>query len=331
MLPLAGQERGSDSLLLPDLSPYDEALERGYLAGMGFMRRHRDLKADPRRVLPSARSVIMLALPYPLVPERLTAGHGLVASFSWGPDYHIRIGLLLESLCSLLKTLQPTAEHLAFVDSGPVLERWWAERAGLGRIGRNGALILDRTGPFCFLASVITSMELASDLPLRPLQAPGLGCGTCERCLRICPTGALKSSGVLDARRCISYLTIEHRGPIPLELRPLLGARLFGCESCLRACPGAEPIQPSLAPPLTDCVEILETPDPILRAGIEGSSLSRAGTRGLKRNAAVVLGNTGFGSPRLPEILSALGQAALHPSPIVSEHARWALGQLEVP
>ena len=247
---------------------------------------------------------------------------GQVARYARGPDYHEHLWQKLNLLRDWLKSALPESDAHGVTDTAPLLERDFARRAGLGWFGKNTMLINRDRGSFFFLAALLTSAALQPDPP----QATS-HCGTCTRCLDACPTEAFVRPGVLDARRCISYLTIELRSPIPLEFRPLVGDHLFGCDICQTVCPWNRradsrgpldfPANPELA--RLDPVEILGLTDVQFRQRFGGTSLSRTRRRGLVRNAAIVLGNVGDRSA-----LPALEQAARDPDPVIAEAASWA-------
>jgi epoxyqueuosine reductase len=220
----------------------------------------------------------------------------------------------------------PEARWVAYVDTGPLMDRAWAERAGLGWIGKNTNLILQGKGSYSFLGEILTDLAIEPDPPARD------HCGTCVRCIAACPTGAILGPRQLDARRCISYLTIEHRGPIPLELRPAIGTRIFGCDDCQEACPWNRFATPTQDPEFRDApgqatpalIPLLDLDEAAFRARYQGTAILRAKRAGFARNVAVALGNAG--DPRgVPALARAL---AADPEPMVRGHAAWALGRL---
>jgi epoxyqueuosine reductase len=308
-----------------DFDRYDAFLAEGRAGDMAWLGETRDVRADVRRLLPETRSVAVLAMdygrPHPRDPGGLS---GKVASYAWGRDYHNLIGLRVRDLRRRLEALHPGLKTWGGVDSGPVWERGWAAMAGLGFSGRNGMQISPADGSTFFLAVVLLSAELAPDEPVAVDH-----CGRCRRCIDACPTAAILPAGGLDARRCISYLTIEHRGSIPEDLRPLMGRWIFGCDDCQTACPHVRlpdrPVPADFFPrhawlPLP---ALLLAGDDALRDTFEGTPLRRAvGTR-LKRNACVALGNIGD-----PAARPALENALECGDEIVAEHAAWALGRL---
>ncbi len=308
----------------PGFARYDEFLAAGHHASMGWLETSRDVRGDPERLLPGARSVVVLAMDYarpaPPDPGGLT---GRVACYAWGRDYHALIGLRVRHLRRALEAAFPGLRTWGGVDSGPAWERGWAEAAGLGFSGKNGMAIVPSEGSLFFLATLLLTEELAPDTPV------GDHCGKCRRCLDACPTGALLDGGGMDAARCISYLTIEHDGAIPEPLRPALGRWLFGCDDCQVACPhqhaARHPVPADFAPrhawlPLP---AILEASDRALLDTFEGTPIRRAAPHRLRRNAAVVLGNIGD-----PAARPALERARASSDGTLAEHAGWALDRL---
>ncbi len=298
-------------------------LAAGRAGEMGYLARRTAERIDPRAARPWARAVISLAYPYRPPPPppgdwRATLT-GRIAAYALGEDYHARVGALLDALAARLAAAFPGARFQGYVDTGPVLEREWAMRAGLGWIGKH-TLLLDRAaGSYFFLAELFTDLELAAS----PL--PADHCGTCARCHAACPTGALGPGYTMDPRRCLSYLTIEHRSAIPAELRPHLGNWVFGCDLCQEACPwngeardaaGAEGLAPHLP-------SLLALDEAGFRARFGKTAVARAKRRGLLRNAAVALGNSGN-----TDAVPALAAALADPEPLVRGHAAWALGRL---
>jgi len=312
----------------PTWAAYQDWLTHGYAAEMAYLARPDAVtrRSDPRYVLPEARTVLVVAAPYASAPHPvLPPLHGRVSRYAWGADYHHWLLHDLKTLVRRLGEKYGTFPSRCEVDTGPILERAWAQAAGLGWVGKNTNLIHPRLGSYLFLGVALLGLDL------EPLPAPQLpNCGNCTRCLEVCPTGALVAPGVLDARRCIAYLTIEHRGAIPTELRPLLGEWVFGCDMCQEVCPwnrkplaghGAMPAPPTATLDLVDVLTMRETD---FRTRFRHTPLWRATWRGLARNAAVVLGNL-----HDPVARPALQQAAEnHPDALTREHAAWALDQL---
>ncbi len=305
-------------------------LAAGNLTGMAWITADwLDRATDPARFLPGARSVILLALPChaeaPALPPGDAPTRGRVARYAWGRDYHRGFESRLRRIARHLRedfdaTARPT------VDYGPLLERPLAVSGGLGWQGQSTMLLVPGIGPWVLLGAIATDLELPPGEPLRK------SCGTCRRCVTACPTGALGADGqVLDARLCISYHTIENRGAIPRDLREKFGAWVFGCDDCLDSCPvGAARFDahPDFAaaseddafPPLA---ALLALDEAAFAARFRGRAIMRAKRDGLVRNACVALGNTGAAHD-LPPLVAALDD----PSPLVREHAAWAIGRL---
>lgn len=212
--------------------PLKSWLREGLHGAMGYMENHLDKRLDPRLLVPGARSVVVVTLNYfPKEKQHLQSPY-IVSKYAYGKDYHYIMKEKLHQLSEKLRERVPMHEGRVFTDSGPVLERAWAVKAGLGWMGKNGCLIIPRKGSFFFLGELITNVELAPDPPFEKNL-----CGSCRRCLDACPTGALTAPARLDARRCISYLTIELKSPIPLDFRGKLRGRVFGCDICQDVCP----------------------------------------------------------------------------------------------
>jgi epoxyqueuosine reductase len=290
---------------------------------MQWMERAAEKRCDLQRVLPGARSVVIVALNYWQGPEQPRRGAGRIARYAWGDDYHDLMLGKLEKLSAFLADLGGAQK--CYVDTGPVLERDHAAEAGIGWHGKSTMLIDAKLGTWFFIGEILTTLDLAPDPP-QPAR-----CGTCQRCLTACPTGAITEPHRLDARRCISYLTIELKGSIPLELRPLIGDRIYGCDDCLEACPwnrfaavsreAAFNAPPARARLLRD---FLSLDDAKFRELFRRSPIKRIKRRGFLRNVCVALGNVG-GEEDLP----ALRRAAADPEPLIAEHAAWAIGQIE--
>lgn len=311
----------------------DRAALAAWLSGnrhatMAWMARDPDKRSDPERLLPGCKSVVALAINYGPedggdAPERT----GRVARYARGRDYHKTLGRKLKDLAAWL-TAESGLPSRTFVDTGPVLERAWAERAGLGWIGKNANLLTRDLGSWILLGEVLTAAELTSDAgPHQDF------CGTCTACLDACPTHAIEAPGVVDSNACISYWTIEHRGPIPEPRRPGIGDWIFGCDVCQEVCPWnvsfAKPARDdpfSRRPDLDglDPAEILGLSESAFRARFSGTSLMRARWDGMRRNACIVLGNRGDDAA-LPALHAASRDADL----MVAEHARWAIERIE--
>jgi epoxyqueuosine reductase len=305
------------------VAPFIERwLAEGRAGEMAWLARRKEERLDPRRAMPWARSVVSLGHPYrppsrPPADWRATL-RGRIAAYAVGEDYHDRLARLLRTLATRLAAEFPGAAFRDYVDTGPVLEREWARRAGIGWIGRN-TLVLDRAhGSYLFLAELFTDLALESAPPAVD------HCGTCMRCHAACPTDALGPGYTMDPRRCISYLTIEHRGPIPIELRPALDNWIFGCDVCQEVCPwNGEPAEATAEDLMPHLPSVLALDEPAFRARFGKTAVSRAKRRGLLRNVAVALGNTG-NPDAVPHLVRALEDA----EPLVRRHAAWALGRL---
>ncbi len=347
----------------PHADAYASWVDAGYAATMGYMARDTVRRQDPRIVLPGARSVIVAGLSYfvanPSADLWNDPSRGRISRYAWGLDYHAVMLPRLRQLADFLDgQTRREVQHRAYVDTGPVLERDFAAQAGLGFIGKNTCLINPRMGSYLFLGEILASLDLDFDEPaidagaeitmlrsgrelLDPRDNPAASstsrtrigtCGACTRCLEICPTHAFPSPYVLDGNRCISYLTIELKGSIPLELRSQMGNWIFGCDECQSICPWprryAQPTHndflrfdpEQVAPKLLDLMGL--TGDEF-RARFRRTPMWRAKRRGLLRNVAVALGNWGN-----PQAVPAL-QRSLHDSePLIGEHAAWALARV---
>jgi len=302
-------------------------LAAGYAGEMSYLAERADAYADPGRVLPGARSVLVLGLNYRTEdPAPVGPGYGRVSRYAWGVDYHDLIHDRLKKLIAKLHELAPTAVARGVVDTAPLLEREFAQLAGLGWVGKN-TLLLNRTaGSWFFLAALLTDLELDYDAPHATDH-----CGTCTACLDACPTDAFVAPYVIDSRRCISYLTIELRSDIPRELRAGVGDWVFGCDVCQDVCPWNNKAPESRAVELRPRVEsnpmelasLFRLSDDEFRARFRHTPLWRAKRRGVLRNAAIVLGNG-----RAAESLNALLLGLRDTEPLVRAASAWALGQL---
>ena len=324
----------------PELTYLDEWLARGYAGDMAWMARNADRRADVRNVVPGARSVIVTGTIYnteseygddptqPLEsPHHRTPTRAKVARYALGDDYHDVLKARLDALVAWMQaeSFEPF-DARAYVDTGPVQERVYAQYAGLGWIGKNTCLINAEHGSFLFLAEIITT------LPLEPDTQALEQCGTCRKCLDACPTGALVDAGVLDSTKCISYLTIELRSGIPEEYRAAIGNHVYGCDICQDVCPHNQPASVSTDAPwqprggldLPRLVDLWRQSDEQLRTLLKGSAMKRAKLTGLRRNLAVAIGNSGDA-----EAVAALherrGDQPSAADPMVAEHVDWAL------
>ncbi len=301
---------------------------------MTYLNRTAEKRAHPELVLPGVRSVITVTQSYFtgwLPPEvRNDPARGLIAAYAWGQDYHDIILPRLEELADYLKSITPGTATRCFTDSGPVLEREFGERAGLGFIGKNTMLIHPRRGSLFFIGEILTTLELPpSPLPVLP------GCGSCTRCLQACPTHALPAPYILDSNLCISYLTIEYKGIIPRPLRSKLGNHIFGCDDCQDCCPWnerfstptSEPAYASTldrqAPLLAELAALSESD---FRNKFAKSPVLRPKYEGFLRNVAIALGNWNDEAA-----LDSLELLLSHESALVRLHAAWAVGQIKTP
>lgn len=307
---------------------FDDWLARGFAGSMTYLPRGREKRRDSRLPVPGAIAAIVVAMSY---GGREPSGP--VARYARGHDYH---DIMLERLTALHSWLDTEVGKRVlgkpYVDTGPILERDLARRAGLGWFGKNTNLINPTLGSFFFLGVLLVGVDLLPDAPFGTDR-----CGTCTRCLEACPTEALVGPRILDATRCISYLTIELKAEIPVELRSRIGDLLYGCDICQEVCPWNErfaPLLPDDSPYMartalgnkasrTLARELLVMNDAEFRESFTGSPMKRAKLRGLKRNAAVVLGNVGTA-----EDILALEEARSDPEPLVREHADWGLGEI---
>ncbi len=339
----AGRELGFHAVGIAPALParrfraFEEWLEGGMHGDMAYLADpvQRAARADVRTLLAGARSVVVVGLAHDAGVVPLERLRGQVARYARNRDYHSIIKARLRELAERLSQLvaRPVASRPC-VDTAPVLERELAERAGLGFVGKNNLLIAPGLGSYLLLGEVILDVDLE---PTAPAEAARVRCGACTACLDACPTGAFVGPHLLDARRCISYLTIEHRGAIPRELRRALGTRIFGCDVCQEVCPfnAAAPARTAPDPGLAlttraaersapDLVRTLGLGAAQMRQLVRGTPLRRAGRDGLLRNVCVALGNAGD-----PSAIPALARAlAGDRSPLVRGHAAWALGRL---
>jgi epoxyqueuosine reductase len=321
--------------LAPESSPqFQDWLNERRHGEMAYLQRNAHKRVDPQKVLPGAQSVITLAVNYLAKEEggtkpQETTGNGLrgvIARYARSADYHEIIGERLRQLEDFVNELGgPNTRSLWYIDTGPLLERDLAQRAGLGFIGKHTNLISRRFGNWIFLSEIITTLRLEPDAPEKNR------CGSCRHCLDACPTGAIKAPFQLDARLCISYLTIELKGSIPVELRAAIGNRIYGCDDCLEACPWnrfaragkmmKDHARSELE--LPGLLELLSLTEPQFKQRFADTPLLRAKRRGLMRNVCVALGNIGDESA-----LPALNKAAEDPEPLIAEHAHWAVDRI---
>jgi epoxyqueuosine reductase len=333
-------ELGFDDMRVAQVEPVSPAPLRDWLAAgrhadMAWMERTAEKRLDPGLVLPGARSIIMLGVNY--WTGALRQDGPVWARYALHEDYHdtmkpalVAAGRVLEELYGITGD-----DYRYYVDTGPVLERGWAAKSGLGFAGKNAMLISRRHGNWLFLASILTRLELAPDAPVRRQQSgfadTGLLCGKCTRCLDACPTQAFAAPGVVDSRRCISYLTIEHKGVIPREMRAGIGRHIYGCDVCLEVCPWNRFAQEGrrlllaarLELPQLTLADLLALTPESFATIFRKTAIKRLKLAGLLRNACVVAGNSGG-----PDLLPALVRLAEHPLPLVRAHAVWAVRRL---
>ena len=305
-------------------------LGAGMHGEMAFMAARTDERAEPRRIIPELRAVVVVAAGY-LTADWVAphAERGGVSRYAWGRDYHRFVQDRLRKLRRRIERLLPGVHAYTTVDTGPVMEKAWAVRAGLGWLGKHGCVITRDFASWAFLGVVLLDRALAPDPPAADR------CGTCVRCIDVCPTRAIVAPGVVDARLCISYLTVEHRGPIPRGLRAAVGQRLFGCDDCQEACPWNRLARPAVRadwrpragwePDRLDPVRVATWTRAEHREAAAGMAVNRVGYDGLRRNALVVLGNRGAAARgAVGAIAPLLGDG----SAVVRGAAAWALGEL---
>jgi epoxyqueuosine reductase len=316
------------------VAPASAGQFQNWLAGkhhgeMSWLERTAAKRVDPQQILSGAKNIIMLAANYGSHPSTLNSqpSAGLVARYAQFADYHDVLGGRLKELTQFVNQLGGAeTRSLWYVDTGPLLERDFAQRAGIGFVGKHTNVISRRFGNWILLAEIVTSLELEPDAPEKN------HCGNCTRCIEACPTRAITAPFQLDARLCVSYLTIELKGSIPVELRPAIGNRIFGCDDCLAVCPWnrfaregrlmKEHARPDLAAP--DLIELLQLDDAGFKSRFAGTPVLRTKRRGLLRNVCVAMGNTGDASA-----LPALSLAAKDSEPLIAEHARWAMERIQ--
>ena len=319
---------------LPDGERYREWLASGFHGEMAYMAR--DPERRIRTSLPGARAVIVVALNYYTAaqegqargpaPTTSDSPTGVVSRYAWGDDYHRVMKDKLGALADFLTAAVPGARAKPCVDTSAVLEKAWAERSGIGWRGKHTNLISQEIGSWIFLGEIVTDADLEPDAEPHPDR-----CGTCTRCIDVCPTRAIVAPYVLDARLCIAYLTIEHRGVIPEELRPKIGNLIFGCDLCQDVCPWNKfarstpeqrlfPREGNIAPEL---IPLLSLTEGEFRERYQGSAILRATRDGFVRNVAIALGNS-----KDPRAILALTKALEDPSEVVRVHVEWALEQI---
>jgi epoxyqueuosine reductase len=306
-------------------------LAAGRQGDMAYMARHGTRRARPAELIPGTLTVISVRLDY--LPEPQAAlgealgdpARAFVSRYALGRDYHKLLRRRLQRLADRITAAIGPFGHRVFVDSAPVLEKPLAQKAGLGWIGKHTNLINRHGGSWFFLGEIYTDLDLPVDQPAQD------HCGRCRACLDVCPTGAIVAPYELDARLCVSYLTIEHRGSIPQHLRPLIGNRIYGCDDCQLVCPWNRfarlTTEPDLFPraglETATLIELFAWDEETFLARTQGSAIRRIGHQRLLRNLAVALGN----GPDSPAVRKALAARANHPDPLVREHVHWAIAQ----
>jgi epoxyqueuosine reductase len=315
---------------------------------MNWLELNAPKRIDPQKILPDAKSVICLATSYEIFNRRSRSDEtpnssklsifesqspvtsapttGIVARYARFDDYHDVLGERLKLLAQFVNQLGDKTRSLWYVDTGPLLERDLAQRAGIGFVGKHTNLISRKLGNWIFLSEIITTLELEPDAPEKN------HCGKCSRCISACPTNAITAPFQLDARKCISYLTIELKGSIPIEFRRAIGNRIYGCDDCLAVCPWnrfaregklmKSLARKELAEP--DLIELLSLDDKQFKLGFTNSPILRTKRRGFLRNVCVALGNTGDESA-----LPALEKSSRDSEPLIGEHAHWAISEIE--
>lgn len=326
---------------------FQQWLDSGQHGDMAYLARNMEKRLDPGRVLPGARSIVTVAASYwavsssqrppaemhpskPALSPTTETGRrptGLIARYARHTDYHRVLAEPIEQLAVFLDQLGgPDTRSLWYVDTGPLLERDIGQRAGLGFVGKHTNLISRQLGNWFFIGEILTTLPLPPDAPEENR------CGSCTRCISACPTRAIPEPFRLDARRCISYLTIELRGSIPVEMRPAIGHRIFGCDDCLEVCPWNRFAREGYVMKrharadlqMPDLVALLSLDEAGFRRRFADTPLYRARRRGLLRNVCVALGNVGDAS-----VLPALLKASHDSEPLIAEHARWAIERIE--
>ena len=323
---LAGIGRADSA---PDLAPFAEWVGRGYAGDMAYLTRQVAKRSDLRAAFPWARSVLCVGLQYDTGGPYSTAApanRGWISRYAWGDDYHDVMKAMLDRVVERLRAEAGPFEARAYVDTGPIAEKAWAAAAGLGAWGKNACLLHPEHGSWFFLGEIVTDLDLPADRPRSDM------CGTCTACLDACPTQALVAPYVLDATRCISYLTIEVKEAIPEGRREGVGRQVFGCDICQDVCPwnrkrrhrGGAAFEPRPGAEAPELGGLASLDEEAFRERFRRSPVKRAKRRGLLRNVAVALGNAGEAGQR-----PVLERLAGDDDPVVREHAAWGLRRLD--
>lgn len=316
---------------VPELSFYKDWIAAGHAGKMEYLKRNVDKRTGETKIIPEAKSVIVCAMVYntdhPRSTEMNDPAQGWISRYAWGDDYHEVVESKLFELLDFIKT--ESAQEVigrVYVDTGPVVDRVYAKYAGIGWFGKNTCIINQQKGSWFFIGEIITNLELEYDAPVPDR------CGACNRCIEACPTDAILEPYVLDARKCISYLTIELREEIPLELRDGIGNHIFGCDICQDVCPwnrkapttGATEFQPREGMFHPDLAELAKLIANNFSETFRKSPIKRTKRRGLLRNIAVAMGNSGNHA-----FLPHLERMAETEEPLIAEHANWAIEKIE--
>ncbi len=313
-----------------DSLPCDEKftawLAQGFNGEMHYLQRQAEKRRNPGLVLANAKSVLVAALNYYTDFSPATAPlKGRVSRYAWGGEYHDAVKRRLDSLLAFIHSIEPSAHGRCYVDTGPVMEKVWGAQTALGWMGKHTNLISRNLGSWFFIGIILLDIDLGHDSSEKDY------CGRCRRCIEACPTGAIVAPYVLDARLCVSYLTIELRGPIPHRLRPLIGNRIFGCDDCQEVCPwnrfatatSHKAFNPRAEIAAPDLISLARITSWEFEQRFSNSPVKRATRDGLVRNVMVALGNSG-----IQEAVPVLEDALKDGSPLVRSHAAWALGRI---
>ncbi len=314
----------------PELTLFEKWLNRGFAGEMTYLHRHLEKSLEPRKILPSVRTVLVCGKNYNTRYPRSSSvknkkSRGWISRYAWGEDYH---EVLKEILLKGAKELQKEYSDLkfkAYVDTGPTRDKVWAKYAGLGWFGKNSCLINQKMGSYFFIGEIFWNLPLLSDQPVASR------CGTCTRCIESCPTQAIVADGVVDSRKCISYLTIELKSSIPVDMREKIGNHIFGCDICQDVCPWNRKAPASNLPSYQprpqfynpDLRDIYQTVRENFSRAFRKSTMKRTKKKGLLRNIAVAMGNSENAS-----FISVLEELRGFNEPVVQEHAKWALQKL---